>query len=220
MLYVRFSKSLYGMLRAALLFYNRLRNYLENMGFKINPYDPCVANKMVNGHQMTIYWHVDDLKVSHKDNNDVTVLAEKIADLYGPKTTISRGKVHEYLGMDIDWASVLGKMIVSMIKYLHKLIEEFPEFLRGTKASPAGYHMFTVREDGKRKLLPEEQARQFHRIVAHLIFLCKHARPDIESLILFLTTSVKYPDEDDWGKLKHGLIHMKGTRHMKRHMKA
>ena len=145
MLYVRLSKALYGMLRADLLFYNRLRSDLENMGIKINPYDPCVANNMVNGHHMTICWHVDDLKVSHKDENAVTVLAEKLAEIYGPKTTVSRGKVHEYLGMNIDWVSVSGKMIVSMIKYLHKVIEEFPEILRGTKASPAGDHMFTVR---------------------------------------------------------------------------
>ena len=61
MLYVRLSKYLYGMLRAALLFYKRLRSDLENMVFEVNPYDPCVANKMSNGHQMTIYWHVDDL---------------------------------------------------------------------------------------------------------------------------------------------------------------
>ena len=44
MLYVRLSKALYGMLRAALLFYKRLRSDLENMGFEVNPYDPCVAN--------------------------------------------------------------------------------------------------------------------------------------------------------------------------------
>ena len=40
MLYVRMSKSLYGMLREALLFYKILRSDLENMGFEINPYDP------------------------------------------------------------------------------------------------------------------------------------------------------------------------------------
>ena len=40
MMYVRLSKSLYGMLRAALLFYKILRNDLENIGFDINPYDP------------------------------------------------------------------------------------------------------------------------------------------------------------------------------------
>ena len=33
MLYVRLRKALYGMLRAALLFYKRLRSDLENMGF-------------------------------------------------------------------------------------------------------------------------------------------------------------------------------------------
>ena len=123
MLYVRFSKSLYGMLKADLLLYKRLRSDLENMAFKINPYNPCVSNKMVNGHQMTIFWHVDDLKVSHKYENAVTALAEKLAELYGPKTTVSRGKVHEYLGMNIDWDSVPGTMIVSIIKYLHNLIE-------------------------------------------------------------------------------------------------
>ena len=111
------------MLRAALFFYKRLRIYLENMRFRINPYDPCVENKMVNGHQMTIFWHVDDLKLSQKDKNYVTALAEKLAEIYGPKTTISCRKVHKYLGMDIDWVSVPGTMIVSMIKYLYKVIE-------------------------------------------------------------------------------------------------
>ena len=129
MLYVRLSKSLYGMLRAALLFYKRLRSDLDNMGFEINLYDPYVVNKMVNGYQMTICWHVDDLKVSHKENNAVTELAENLADLYGPKTTVSYGKGHKYLRMDIDWASVPGTMIVSMINYMYTVIEEFPEVL-------------------------------------------------------------------------------------------
>ena len=59
----------------------------------------------------------------------MTALAEKLAELYGPKTTVSHGKVKDYLGMDIDWDSVPGTMIVSMIKYLQKVIEEFPEVM-------------------------------------------------------------------------------------------
>ena len=78
---------------------------------------------MVSGHQMTICWHVDNLKVSHKNEDAVTALALKLVSLYGPKTPISRGKVHEYLGMDIDWLIKPGFMIVSMVKYLHKVIE-------------------------------------------------------------------------------------------------
>ena len=30
-----------------------------------------VANKMVNGEQMAMTWHVDDLKVSHKDGAEI-----------------------------------------------------------------------------------------------------------------------------------------------------
>ena len=128
------------------------------MGFEVNPYDPCVANKMVNGSQMTKCWHVDDLKVSHKEESAVTALAIKLSELYGSKTTICRGKVHEYLGMDIDWATVPGTMIVSIIKYLFKVMEEFPKIIKGTRSSPAGDHLFRVQEDAGRKLLPEEQA--------------------------------------------------------------
>ena len=53
-----------------------------------------------------------------------------------------------------------------------------------------------------------------------LLFLCKRDRPNNEPLILFLMTRVKDPDEDDWGKLKHGLMYLKGTLHMKRNTKA
>ena len=46
-LYVRLQKVLYGLTRAALLFYRKLRKELEEYGFVINPEDPCVANKWI-----------------------------------------------------------------------------------------------------------------------------------------------------------------------------
>ena len=46
---VRLSKALYGIPRDALLFYKRRRKDLETMGFEINPYNPCVANMIING---------------------------------------------------------------------------------------------------------------------------------------------------------------------------
>ena len=53
-MYVCLSKALYGMLRVTILFYKRLRNDLEMMGFKINPYNLYVTNNMINEDQMTI----------------------------------------------------------------------------------------------------------------------------------------------------------------------
>lgn len=39
---------------------------LKEFGFELNPYNSCVANKMMNRMQMTLTWYVDDLKVLHK----------------------------------------------------------------------------------------------------------------------------------------------------------
>ena len=74
--------------------------------------------------------------------------------------------------MEIDSLTKPGVMIVSMVKYLQKVIEDFPEAIKSTSPSPAGDHLFDVREESDRKVLPEEQARQFHRTVAQLLFLC------------------------------------------------
>ena len=199
MLYVRLSKALYGMLRSALLFYKKLRADLEEMGFEVNPYDPCVANKTIEGAQCTVVWHVDDLKISHRDESVVDEVIEELSAVYDGKCKVHRGGVHDYLGMDLDFESKPGVLIMSMIKYLQKIIEEWPEQLTSTKVTPASDHLFTVRPDDEREALPEEMAHQFHRTVAQLLFLCMRARPDIQTAISFLTTRVKDPDKDDWG---------------------
>ena len=70
---------------------------------------------------------MNDLKVSHVEESAVSALALKLEKLYGPKTTISQGKVHDYLGIEMDFVSGPGTVIISMIKYLQKIIEKFPE---------------------------------------------------------------------------------------------
>ena len=51
MLYVKLLKALYRLLKSVLLFYKKLAGELVDMGFEINPYDPCAANKILMGHR-------------------------------------------------------------------------------------------------------------------------------------------------------------------------
>ena len=44
---------------------------LKGIGFVLNPYDPCVANKVVGENQLTVTWHVDDFKSSHVDSTEI-----------------------------------------------------------------------------------------------------------------------------------------------------
>ena len=57
------TKAIYGTLLGAVLFYNKLKGVLTDMGFEMNAYDECTFNKMMNGEQIIVQFHVDDLKV-------------------------------------------------------------------------------------------------------------------------------------------------------------
>ena len=101
-----------------------------------------------------------------------------------------------------------------MMEYIKNIIKDFPEKIVGTKTSPAVDHLFTVRDPSLAKVLPEEQAMAFHRTTAQLLFLSARARQDIQPATAFLTTRVRSPDKDDWGKVKRVLSYLKGTLHM------
>ena len=66
-----------------------------------------MVNKTINGKQCTILWHVDDLKISHVDSKVVDSVLEKLGEIYGKDDLLvtTRGKVHEYLGMTLDFSS-------------------------------------------------------------------------------------------------------------------
>jgi hypothetical protein len=116
-MYVKLKKALYGTLQASLLFWKDLSKNLKEWGFEINPYDWCVVKKTINGKQCTVLWHMDDTKVSHEDPEVVTQVLEMFEGVYGSKDaplTITRGKVHDYLGMTIDYR-VKGKVGITMV---------------------------------------------------------------------------------------------------------
>lgn len=189
------------------IFYRVLTKDLENYGFVLNQYDPCVANKIIEGSQCTLLWYVDDLKISHVSEKVVQDVLKWLKDVYGEIRT-TRGTLHDYLGMDIDF-SHKGEVKVSMKNYLQETIDEFPEDIEGTAATSASLFLFIVNDKAEKLDVP--RAKIFHTAVARLLFVTKRVRGDIITAISFLTTRVREPDADDWKKLKRVLKYLKGT---------
>ena len=79
---MKLEKALYGTLQASLIFWKKLTATLIDWGFEINPYDWCVANKTVNGEQLTIVWNVEDIKISHIEANLVTDIISEVNKKY------------------------------------------------------------------------------------------------------------------------------------------
>ncbi len=96
---------------AALLYYKKFVKSLKSKGFKFNPYDPCMANKIVEGKQITMGFHVDDCKLPHEHPkvNDETVdwLRAEYESMFEDglgAMKVHRGKIHKYLGMGLDFS--------------------------------------------------------------------------------------------------------------------
>jgi hypothetical protein len=132
-MHVQLKKALYGTLHASLLFWKDLSKNLTDRGFVINPYDWCVANKTINRKQCTVLWHVDDIKVSHEDPDVVMQVLSMFEGVYGSKDaplTITRGKIHDYLGMKIDF-EVKGKVAITMVESIQAMLDVIPDDMGG-----------------------------------------------------------------------------------------
>ena len=152
-LLVQCQNVLYGMMVASLLYYRKFTKSLTDIGFKMNPYDPFVANNIIDRQQMTICYHVDDCKLSHHRSkvNDQMIkwLRQEYESIFedGPgKMAVSRGKVHKYLGMTLDY-TVRGQVEIKMIYFLDEVLVDFDKVEpKGgdTKTSAAPENLFKV----------------------------------------------------------------------------
>ena len=197
---------MYGCLKSARLFWDHLSNHLSKMGFTQNNYDLCVANKTINDNICTITWHVDDLKISHKDESVVQQVIKQIEKEYG-EMSVTTGSVHSYCGMKLIFKD--RQVEIEMIDYLKDTVTELPENCDVTITTPAASHLFDVNE--KQEKLDHEKKQLFHTFVAKLLFVSKRGRPDIQVAIAFLSTRVIEPDIDDWKKLTRLLRYINST---------
>ena len=211
-IYVEVHRAIYGMLISSLLWYKQFRGDLEGQGFIFNPYDPCIANKMVDGKQHTIRFHVDDLLSSHMDPKVNDKFAEWLNLKYGQlkPCTIVRGKVHRYLGMTLDFRTK-GKLKIRMDEYVQNMLDEFPiKFGESSKqATPAGNDLLSA---GTGNLLDRKKREVFHSFVAKGLFLSKRARLDVHQTIAVLSSRVREPRDSDWKAIVRFMRYLHSTK--------
>jgi hypothetical protein len=129
---------------------------------------------------MAICFHVDDYKPSHHisraNDNMIDWLWQEYKSIFedrSGKMTVSRGRVHKYFEMILDY-TIHGKVYILMFDYVNKIINAFDKAEPkggGTKSSAAPDHLFKVNEDCK-KLWPEK-AVEFHNLVAKTLYTTK-----------------------------------------------
>ena len=210
-LYVELLKALYGTLRAARLFWEKLSTKLQEWGYEFNPYDSCVMNKTINDKQCTVVWHVDDIKVSHEDTTVIDQFIHDMETEFGKEAplTKTREKILNYLGMKLDYTKK-GQVTIDMREYVQMVVDQAPCDMKGNAKTPAASHLFEVNNEDP-ELLNETDCTTFHHITMQLQYLSQRGRPDIRTAIAFLSSRVNKPDRDDYKKLSRVISYLRNT---------
>ena len=121
----KFLKVLYGCMKSGLIWYKLFLETLSRDGFVLSPYDLCITNKTIEGKQCTLNWYVNDLKISHVKSSVVDSVIVTI-ESYFEKITVTIGKKHTYVGIEIEF---IGDMNVTLFQkdYLLDCINTFGE---------------------------------------------------------------------------------------------
>jgi hypothetical protein len=121
----------------------------------------CVWNKQINGKQCTICFHVDDCKISHLSKEVVDHIIEWLRRDYksifedgSGKMKVNQGKVHNYLGMTLDF-SVDQEVKIFMVDYVKKVIAAWDK---------ASKHPMMVSNSSNRKESGKEKCALLQKI--------------------------------------------------------
>ena len=124
--YVTVIRAIYGCIESTLQWYKLFSDTLQKLGFTLNPYDKCVANKMINGKQITKSWFVDDCIVSHVDQNAQDESEKRRIKEFGVME-ITSGNIHDFLRMKIG-INENRTISVNMRQQLRQVKKELEKF--------------------------------------------------------------------------------------------
>jgi len=164
-----------------------------------------LQRKELNDEWTYITVYVDDLMIVSDKKEYVDIVIEKIKEKY-MDITIKRGKVHDYLGMRFDFSNT-NEVFISMSTYTNEICKEYG--IEGTAETPAAQDLFEI--DAESPKLSNKERERFHRTVAQCLYAVSRTRPDASLAVIFLTTRVIDPNEQDSKKLERVLRYFDGT---------
>src|SRR5205823_2046117 len=113
---------LYGLIQSAQRWKNKLTSELISLGYTVCEQDDCIFMKTIDGYQMKIGFHVDDLLFTHKHKSVIDQEMKALGSRFSGYK-IGEWDKFTYLGMKVARNSNMDVM-VSMSEYIDKICKE------------------------------------------------------------------------------------------------
>ena len=203
----KLQRSLYGLAKSPVLWYDTIDGVMVVIGFRPTQLDPC-GYKHGSGVTLVILTlYVDDILITRKDP---TLVEQKQKELKERFEMTDMGEVSRILGMEVARDYDEGKLAMTQTVYVDNILERFG-MQDANAAHTPGCGPELSAEQPEDKLLEAEATKLYQSITGSLLYLAQCTRYGLCYAVNQLTRACSKPAEMHMTAAKHALRYLRGT---------
>lgn len=203
----KLKKSLYGLKQSPRCWNQRFHDFVTKLGFVRSKYDYCLYTRTKDGDVEYLVLYVDDILIGAKDEDAVISLKRKFKKEF-EMTDV--GPVKDFLGMEINYDRTGGKLELSQVGAIEKLLEKFQMAECRSVKTPMQHDLLLSPTKNRKPL-----NRPYRELIGSLMYIMLATRPDLCFVIAYLSRFQDKYDDTHWNALKYVLRYVKGTKDFK-----
>ena len=196
-------KSLYGLKQAPRIWNQRIRRFLESIGFKPTYSDPCVYVNNETG--VIIAMWVDDLMIFGKDIENINDLKAQLSEEYEMKDL---GELKYFLGIQVHRNKERKLIHINQSSYNRTVLERFGMMDSKPMNTPLPGGARLIKATATDVLTDQ---KEYQSMVGSLMYAMLATRPDLAQCIQQISQYSSKPARPHEKATKHALRYLNGT---------
>ena len=212
----KLKKTLYGLVRSPLHWYNNITNFFKSIGLTNSPNSPCLFTGTLIPGEPPLYLglYVDDFAFFSPSD----AVEQKFRDLMNEQYTVSYDDHLEwFLGMKFDWHETPDALRchVHQEAFILDVVDRhnLSDCNKSTRATPfrSGFPVDTINQSTLSDTLQAPITKTFQQVIGDLNWLSISTRPDITAIVSLLSAHSHKPSQAHLDSAMHVIKYLAST---------
>lgn len=205
----KLKKGIYGLKQSGRLWYQKIDNTLQGLGFKHLEADHCVYQRVSDDSLIWIALYVDDLLIVSNNISELKTFKQQLSSLFDMKDL---GEAHFILGIEIIRNREEKSTLLSQRRYIDDILHRFGMEDCKPVATPfqSGNKLIKNTEEST----STTDIRDYQSAVGAIMYAMLGTRPDLAYAITILSQFSNNPSKEHQVAIKRIFRYLAGTRNL------
>ncbi|CAM8966946.1 unnamed protein product [Rhodiola kirilowii] len=205
------NRSIYGLKQSPRQWNKKFNDCMMSLGFARSNYDTCLYLRRLK-HETVSYvlLYVDDILIISNSKPEITSIKTDLSKHFDMK---DMGFAQKILGIKLFRDRISGKMFLSQVDYVNKVLDKFSMKHAKSTSIPLGGHLIFSKDDCPKTELEKQEMHDipYDVAVGSVMYAMLCTRPDLGFAISVLSRYMSNPGKQHWEAMKYLLKYLVGT---------